>query len=108
MAIKEAALFGLISAVFSIIRIIVSPNKTSVLQYFISAFISIPVGMICGFLCIDYGLSQGVTFAAVAATALVSENIINVILYVGAKAQKNPKKFIAELKSVVFNQNKGK
>lgn len=79
-----------ISAVFSAIRTYFSPNRAKRLQYFISAMVSIPVGMVVGFFTSDLGLSQGTVFAIVAASALIAENLVNVILSFGKQLEKDP------------------
>ena len=79
-----------ISAVFGWLRTWLSPQKTRRIQYFISAMVSIPVGIVFGFLTEGLGFQQGVVFAVVAASALIAENIINVVVEFGDKFEQNP------------------
>lgn len=89
-----------ISAVFSWIRTWFSPHKSRRLQYFISSLISIPVGIVFGFIAEGLGLNQGFVFATVAAAALIAENIINVIIGFGEKFEKAPLETISKLKNL--------
>ena len=89
-----------ISAVFSFLRTWLSPNKLLRLQYFISAMVSIPVGIIMGFLANGFGASDGLTFAVVATSALIAENIINIIINFGKKLEKDPLGTIKKVKKL--------
>jgi len=89
-----------ISALFSALRTWLSPQKARRLQYFISAMVSIPVGVVVGFLAEDVGFAQGVVFAAVAASALIAENIINIILNFGKTLEKDPVGTIRKVKKL--------
>ena len=89
-----------ISAIFSFLRTWFSPHRTKRLQYFVSAMVSIPVGTVMGYLCSDIGLQQGIVFSVVAASALIAENIINVILDFGQKFEKNPVATIRKVKKL--------
>lgn len=89
-----------ISAVFSALRTWLSPQKALRIQYFVSAMVSIPVGVVIGFLANDLGLSQGVVFASVAASALIAENIINIVLSFGNKLEKDPVGTIRKVKKL--------
>jgi uncharacterized membrane protein HdeD (DUF308 family) len=89
-----------ISALFSAIRTWLSPQKARRLQYFISAMVSIPVGVIVGFLAEDFGFTQGIVFASVAASALIAENIINIVLSFGNKLEKDPVGTIRKVKKL--------
>lgn len=89
-----------ISAVFSALRTWLSPQKAKRVQYFISAMVSIPVGVVVGFLANDLGISEGVVFAAVAASALIAENIINIVMSFGDKLEKDPVGTIRKVKKL--------
>jgi hypothetical protein len=62
--------------------------------------VSIPVGVVVGFLAEDVGFAQGVVFAAVAASALIAENIINIILNFGKTLEKDPVGTIRKVKKL--------
>lgn len=89
-----------ISALFSALRTWLSPNRAKRIQYFISAMISIPVGVIIGFLANDFGFTQGIVFASVAASALIAENIINIVLNFGNRLEKDPVGTIRKVKKL--------
>jgi hypothetical protein len=89
-----------ISAMFSALRTWLSPHKARRLQYFISAMVSIPVGVVIGFLVNDLGLAQGVVFASVAASALIAENIINIIMNFGRELEKDPVAVVRKVKKL--------
>jgi hypothetical protein len=89
-----------ISAVFGFIRTWFSPNKAKRIQYFVSAMVSIPVGIVTGFLARDLGFSEGWVFFFVAASALIAENIINMVLDFGNKLEKDPVGTIRKVKKL--------
>jgi hypothetical protein len=62
--------------------------------------VSIPVGIVFGFLAEGLGLQQGVVFALVAASALIAENIINVVVEFGEKFERNPIGTIRRIKNL--------
>jgi uncharacterized membrane protein HdeD (DUF308 family) len=100
MSWESVITYAGISAMFSAIRTWLSPHKARRLQYFISAMVSIPVGVVVGFLMGDLGFSQGIVFAGVAASALMAENIINIILSFGHKLEKDPVGTIRKVKKL--------
>jgi uncharacterized membrane protein HdeD (DUF308 family) len=100
MSWESVITYAGISAMFSAIRTWLSPRKAHRLQYFISAMVSIPVGIVFGFLAEDFGFSQGIVFATVAASALIAENIINIILNFGNKLEKDPVGTIRKVKKL--------
>ncbi len=100
MSLESILTYAGISAAFSAIRTWLSPRKSHRLQYFISAMVSIPVGIVIGFLVEDFGFSQGMIFATVAASALIAENIINIILSFGNKLEKDPVGTIRKVKKL--------
>lgn len=100
MSWESIVTYAGISAVFSALRTWLSPYKAKRLQYFISAMVSIPVGVVIGFLANDLGVSQGIVFAAVAASALIAENLINIVLNFGQKLEKDPVGTIRKVKKL--------
>jgi len=79
----------LIAFVFSIIRTIYSKNNKNILRYFMSAFVAVPVAVIVGEVAKPYFIeNNGILFAVVAISALLSENIVAGILSSGATLQK--------------------
>ena len=62
--------------------------------------VSIPVGIVVGFLVGDLGFSQGIVFATVAASALIAENILNIIMSFGNKLEKDPVGTIKQVKKL--------
>lgn len=100
MSWESIATYAGISAVFSVLRTWLSPQKAKRIQYFISAMISIPVGIVMGFLINDFGFAQGIVFATVAASALIAENILNVVLNFGKTFEKDPVGTIRKVKKL--------
>lgn len=100
MSWESVMTYAGISAIFSGIRTMLSPQKARRLQYFISAMVSIPVGVVLGFLVEGLGFQQGIVFAAVAASALIAENIINVVIDFGEKFERDPGGTIRRIKKL--------
>lgn len=100
MSWESVMTYAGISAIFGFLRARFSPQKAQRIQYFISAMVSIPVGVIIGFLCEGFGFSQGTVFAIVAASALIAENIINVVLSFGKKFEQDPVGVIRKVKKL--------
>jgi hypothetical protein len=100
MSWESVATYAGISAMFSAIRTWLSPQKAKRLEYFISAMVSIPVGVVIGFLVEDLGFAQGVVFASVAASALMAENIINVVMSFGEKLEKDPEGLVNRVRKL--------
>ena len=101
MSWESVATYAGISALFSAIRTWLSPQKAKRLEYFISAMVSIPVGVIIGFLVEDFGFAQGIVFASVAASALIAENIINVVMSFGENLEKDPLGAVKKAKKLI-------
>lgn len=101
-ALEKIAGFAAISFVFSLIRTLLGPHKKNPIRYFISAFVAVPVGVIAGYVSMDYGLGQGITFAFVAISALLSENIVTALINFGTELQKDPSEAINKLKRMVW------
>lgn len=83
-----------ISAVFSIIRNIVSKNKTTIKDYCVSTIIAVPVGFVAGKVCHDFGLPDGSTWLVVSISSLLSNDIVVGIRKIGDEFAKDPEKVI--------------
>ena len=100
MSWESVMTYAGISAIFGLLRARFSPEKAKRIQYFVSALVSIPVGVVIGFFCEGLGLGQGYVFAIVAASALIAENIINVVLSFGKKFEQDPVGVIRKAKKL--------
>lgn len=98
--LETAATYAGISLVFGWLRTMIGPHRKKKVQYFISAALSIPVGSVIGIALDSIMTNDGLVFALVAASALIAENILNVVINWGGRLEANPVEAIQEIKQL--------
>lgn len=67
---------ALFSTWFALIRMLYDPKRRNLKNYFISVFVSLPVGVFCGLLAQELGLSNSLAYMSASLASLLAHDFI--------------------------------
>jgi hypothetical protein len=80
LKMDEIILFGLFGFIAGIVRTLFMKEKRSIRHYALNLFISVPCSIVVGFICKEYDLGDGVSFAFASLSGIIAHDFIQDII----------------------------
>lgn len=100
--IKELEHFA-IAAIFGVLNLLLKPVHSSPWYYVVEFIVSVTVATLVGIVSVDLGFSNAMGFSLTAVAALLSRDILNIIVGFGDYLSNNKQILLARLFDKLFN-----
>ena len=79
-AFSDTLLLAAISLIFCVVKTVVQPSARTLKSYLAAFCVSVPVGILTGYLAQDFGLSDAGVFTATAGASIMAQEIVRTFI----------------------------